>query len=194
MKPQIGKTLILLLAFISLTGLTPQAQRKTYARTRRLLLKVEQSPANKALKALFEHADERREDLIRAMYDPEHKVSLNAQLILKYLAGQQDIEAIEEWYAYRRDHQQEYWMAPVEVLTEVQFLKGKGSDLAKLVLKNLHPESEGITARVVAINRRRKAALIEVVHGNVFTEGWHVVIRQENGRWRLISNNLVWQS
>ncbi|MCA1592799.1 MAG: hypothetical protein LC754_09150 [Acidobacteria bacterium] len=39
-----------------------------------------------------------------------------------------------------------------------------------------------------------KTALIEVVFGNVFTEGWHVAIRREGGKWRLLSNNLVWQS
>ena len=85
-------------------------------------------------------------------------------------------------------------MPKIELLSEVKYLEGEDRDLAKLVLKNQHPKEKDVWAKVVAFNRGQKTALIEVVFGNVFTEGWHVVVRQENGRWRLLSNSLVWQS
>jgi hypothetical protein len=67
-------------------------------------------------------------------------------------------------------------------------------DLAKLVLKNLYPGQEDVSAKVVAYNRDLNTAVIEVVFGEVFTEGRHVAIRSENGKWRLLSDNLAWQS
>jgi hypothetical protein len=198
MRLQRYTTLLLLLALAGSTPVAAQEQTRTYSQTRKLLLKVERSPANKTLKQLFEQADKRRADLIKALYESDQKISLNSQLILKYLAGQQDLAAIEEWYAYRRKEGQEYWIAPIDLLSERRYLEGSGRDLAKLVIKSLHAKSKGLSARVVAYSKARKTALIEVIFGavpgNVFTEGWHIVIRQEEGKWRLISKNLVWQS
>jgi hypothetical protein len=150
---------------------------------------MERCHANKALKHLFEEEAARRPDLIRALYDPEQKISLNAQSILRYLADPAGLSALEEWYEYRRTHTKEYWISPVELLNEVQFLEGNNRDLTKLVLDNLHPNEKDFSAKLVAYNKTTDTALIEVVEGEIFTEGWHVTIRLENGKWRLL-----WQS
>jgi len=135
-----------------------------------------------------------RPDLIQALYDPEQKVSLNAQSVIKYLAEPEALAALDEWYRYRKAHTKGYWTSPVKLLTEVRFLRGDDSDLAKLVLSNLHPNEDDFSAELLARNKNRNTALVEIVQGNVFTDGWHVTIRLENGEWRLLSHYLVWQS
>jgi hypothetical protein len=175
-------------------SVSAQTQSKTYPETRKLLLKMERPHADKILKKLFEEGETRKSDLIQALYDPEQKVSLNAQSVIKYVADPQALSALEEWYAYRRKKSENYWISPVKLLSEVRYLNGDDRDLAKLVLKNLYPNSNDVWAKQIAFNKSSKAALIEVVFGETFTEGWHVVIRQENGKWRLLSQYLVWQS
>lgn len=187
-------TIVLLLVVSAAFTGSAQTQSKTYPETRKLLLKMERAHGDKTLKKLFEEGEARKPDLIQALYDPEQKASLNAQSVIKYLADPRALSALEECYAFRRKSAQDYWISPVKLLTEVRYLSGNNQDLAKLVLKALHPNEKGVWAKLVAFNKESKAALIEVVYGEIFTEGWHVVIRRENGKWRLLSNYLVWQS
>jgi hypothetical protein len=154
---------------------------------------MESSPADKNFKKLFEEADWRRLDLIQALYDPEQKVGVNAQVVMKSLAEPSMLAAIDEWYEYRKKLGKDYWWPKVELTSEVKYLKDD-HDLAKLVLKNLYPGLKDVSAKLVAYNKNLNTALIEVVFGEVFTEGRHVAIRKENGRWRLLSDNLAWQS
>jgi hypothetical protein len=186
--------LLLILTVVGTISFGAQPQSKKYPETRKLLLQMERCHANKAFKQLFEEEAARRSDLIRALYDPEQKVSLDAQSILRYLADPAGLSALEGWYEYRRTHTKEYWISPVELLTEVKFLKGHDRDLSKLVLDNLHRNQKDFSAKLVAYNQTTDTALIEVVQGEIFTEGWHVTIRLENGKWRLLSNYLCWQS
>jgi hypothetical protein len=185
--------LLLLLILNGANSSSGQNQSKTYLETRKLLLEMERPHANKSLKKLFEEGDLRQADLIKALYDSDQKVSLNAQSVIKYLAEPKILTALDEWYEYRKTHTKEYWNSPVTLLTETKYLNGKNKDLAELVLKNLHNEKD-TWAKLIAYNKTNKTALIEVVYGEIFTEGWHVVIRQENGKWRVLSNYLVWQS
>lgn len=186
-------TLLLLVMFnLSIASLA-QVQSKTYLETRKLLLEMERPHANKVLKRLFEEENLRRADLIKALYDNDQKASLSAQSVIKYLAVPEALTALDEWYKYRKAHTKEYWISPVTLLTETKYLNGENKDLAELVLKNLHNEKD-TWAKLIAHNKTNKTALIEVVYGEIFTEGWHVVIRQENGKWRVLSNYLVWQS
>jgi hypothetical protein len=187
-------TVVLLLIVCGAVSLSAQTQSKTYPETRKLLLKMERAHGDRTLKKLFEEGEAREPDLIQALYDPVQKVSLNAQSVIKYLADPRALSALEEWYAFRRKSAEDYWISPVKLLTEVRYLSGNNQDLAKLVLKALHPNEKDVWAKLVAFNKESKAALIEVVYGEIFTEGWHVVIRRENGKWRLLSNYLVWQS
>ena len=187
----------LLLLVLVAGGTVPFAQEthsKTFAETRNLLLAMERDSTNKAFKKLFEEGDIRQSDLINALYDPEQKVSLNAQSIILYLADPQGLSALDKWYEYRRTNTKEYWISPVTVLTDAKFLNGNDHDLAQLVLKNLHPKQKDWWAKLIASNKDKNTFLVEVVQGEIFTEGWHVTIRRENGRWRLLSHYLVWQS
>jgi len=168
-------------------------QDETYAETRDLLLQLQRSSGNKALKKLFEEGDERMADLIRALYDPEQRVNLNSQVIIKYLAPPKGLAALEEWYTHRKTQGKGYWSAPIELLSEDKVLDDKGVDPAKLVLMNLHPAKD-CHAKMIAYNKSLDTVLIEVIYGEVFTEGWHVVLKRESGKWRVVSNNLVWQS
>jgi len=187
------KVLKLTILLLLISGLA-QLQSTTYPKTGELLLKMERARDNQILKKLFEKARLVEADLIRALYDPEQKVSLNAQVVIRYVAEPQVLLALEEWYEYRKRQGKDYWMPKIELLSEVKHLEKEDRDLAKLVLKNLHPKKKDVWAKVIAFNKGNKTALIEVVFGNVFTEGWHVVARQENGKWRLLYNSLVWQS
>jgi hypothetical protein len=178
-------------------GTVPFAQgthSKTFGETRRLLLEMERHPTNRAFKKLFEEGDIRQSDLIGALDDSEQKVSLNAQSIILYLADPQGLSALGNWYEYRRTHSKEYWISPVKFLDDVRFLNGNDRDLARLVLKNLHLQEKAWWAKLLASNKNKDTFLIEVVEGEIFTEGWHVTIRRENGKWRMLSNYLVWQS
>ena len=185
--------LIPVLVVSSVVSLFAQTPSRTYPETRKLLLKMERAHENRILKKLFEQAEARESDLIQALYDPEQKVSLNAQVVIKYLGKPQMLAAVEEWYDYRKKLGKDYWMPKIELASEVRYLEGD-RDLSKLVLKNLYRGQQDVSAKLVAYNENLKTALIEVSFGNVFTEGRHVAIRQENGRWRLLSENLVWQS
>jgi hypothetical protein len=79
-------TIVVLLAIVSGAS-TPNArtQSKTYSETRKLLVRMEHTHADANLKKLFEEADARKSDLIQALYDPEQKVTVNAQVVMKYL-------------------------------------------------------------------------------------------------------------
>ena len=161
-------------------------QDETYAETRDLLLQLERSSSNKALKKLFEEGDERMADLIRALYDPEHKVNLNSQVIIKYLAPPKGLAAIEEWYTHRKTQGKDYWAPKIELLSEEKILDGEDGDPAKLVLTSLHQardSQEKMHAKIIAHNKSLDAVLIEVIYGEIFSEGWHVVLKRENGKW-----------
>jgi hypothetical protein len=186
-------TLVPLLVVCGAVSVFAQSSSKTYPETRKLLLKMERAHENRILRKLFEQAEARKSDLIQALNDPEQKVSVNAQVVIKYLAEPQMLAAVEEWYEYRKKLGKDYWMPKMELASKVRYLEGD-RDLAKLVLKNLYRGQPDVSAKPVAYNKNLKTALIEVVFGNVFTEGRRVAIKQENGRWRLLSENLVWQS
>jgi hypothetical protein len=112
---------------------------------------------------------------------------------LYYIALPDGLAALEEWYDYRRKQSQDYWMPMMSLEEGAQYLEGNDKDVTKLVLENLYPGND-TRAKIMARNENTKAVLIEVIHGQVFTDGWHVVIRQEMGKWRVISNNLIWQT
>jgi len=172
-------------------------QDETYAETRELLLQLQRDSGNKSLKKLFEEGVERMPDLIRALYDSEQKVNLNSQVVIKYLGAPKGLVAAEEWYAHRRAQGKGYWFPPIELLSEDRILDGEDGDPAKLVLTSLHQakdSQEKMHAKIIAHNKNLDAVLIEVIYGEIFTEGWHVVLKREHGKWRVVSNNLVWQS
>jgi hypothetical protein len=184
-------TFLALLVVGSTSAVT--AQTKTYPETRKLLLAMDYSHLDENFKKLFEEAIPRKADLIHALYDDEQRVCLNAQVVMKSLADQEMLTAINEWFEYRRKLGKDYWYPKVELASDVKYLDND-RDLAKLVLKNLYPGQKDVSAKVVAYNKDLSTAVIEIVFGEIFTEGRHVAIRKENGKWRLLSDNLAWQS
>lgn len=185
---------LFLLLIVGVVSAFAQTQPKTYFETRELLLKMERGGANENLKKLFEEGEARRFDLIQALYDPEEKVSLNAQSVIKYVADPKALSALEDWFGYRKKNATGYWESPVKLLGEIKYLNGDDKDLEKLVLMNLYPDSKNTSAEQIAYNTNSQTVLIEVVSGIAFTTGWHVVIRREDGKWRLLSHYRVWQS
>ena len=189
---------LILLAGPTLPLVCAQDSRGTYRETRKLLLKMERHPSNVQLKKAFEEADRRMPDLINALDDTEKDICVKAQVVIKYLAESEGLHALDKWYEAQKQRGKEYWMPIMKLLTEPKYLEGNGSDLAKLAMRNqdLFEASrfnEGdVSVKVIAYNKRAKAALLEVIQGEVFTAGWHAVIKQENNRWRLVSDNNVW--
>jgi hypothetical protein len=194
MKKIIILTLLFSCLAVSVASVSAQNQSTTYPETRKLLIKMERVHEYKILKKLFEEGEDRKIDLIKALYDSDQKVSLNAQSMLRYLADEQSLAGLDEWIEYRKKNERNYWTSPVELVTKVEYLTGKEKDLVQLLLKNLHPNEKDFWGNLIAYNKKTKTALIETIQGEIFTEGHHVVIREENGKWRLISNSLVWQS
>ena len=187
----------LALTFLALIVVTSaqavSAQSKTYPETRKLLAKMDYMHLDANFKKLFEQAVSRKADLIHALYDDEQRVCLNAQIVMKLLADHEMLTAINQWFEYRKKLGKDYWYPKMELASDVKYFDGD-RDLAKLVLDNLYRDEKDVSAKVVAYNRDLNTAVIEVVFGNVFTEGRHVAIRKQNGRWRLLSDNLAWQS
>ena len=74
-------------------------------------------------------------------------------------------------------------MPSMTLLSVLKYLKGTDSDLAKLALKNKQLFAAArfndgdVYFKVIAYNKRERAALLEVVQGQIFTAGWHAVIR-----------------
>jgi hypothetical protein len=198
MKPQRALLIIILLFGQVLPVGHAQKSISNYADTRKLLLKMERSQGNKELEKLFEEADIRMPDLISALNDSEKKISINAQVIIKYLAEPDGLQALSEWYKTQQLKEREVWMPKMELLAEEKYLEGNDSDLVKLAMKNKKLfeasrfNSGDIWIKMIAYNKRSRAALLEVVEGQIFTAGWHAVIKEENNRWRLLSDNNVW--
>jgi hypothetical protein len=179
---------------------TAQAQSKTYPETRRLLLKLKRESGSKSLKKLFEEADRRMPDLLQALNDPDEAVNLNSQIVLRYLAAPEGLAAMEQWYKRQQEQDKGYSMPAIGLLSEVKYLKGDGSNLRELALKNASQLAAGkygkkdLSARLIAHNKKYDTALIEIIDGEIFTAGWHIVIKREAGKWRLVSDNLVWET
>jgi|GEM_PF-5079035 len=98
----------------------PLAHKPTgrFSETRKLLLEMERDARSQALKRLFEEGEERMPDLIQALYDPEKKVNLNAQVVIRYLADSGGMTALEKWYESRWQQGKEYWMPKIEPLPD----------------------------------------------------------------------------
>jgi hypothetical protein len=156
---------------------------------------MERIQANKQLAKLFEEADLRMPDLIQALDDSEQRVSINSQVIINYLAEPEGLKALDEW---KKRQTKNYSMPNMKLLSEKKYLDGNESNLVKLVQKNKHlfeaaSFNEGdISIKLIGYNEKTKTALFEIVQGQVFTAGWHSVIKLEDNKWRLISDNNIW--
>ena len=88
---------VLCLSFWESSALA-QSESATYGETRTLLLKLDRSNyKNGALPRLFSSADSLSVNLEKALYDEDQKVSLNAQVIIRYVAEKNLLAAFEKW-------------------------------------------------------------------------------------------------
>lgn len=158
---------------------------------------MDRTHANKQLAKLFESADLRMPELIRALDDAEQKVRLNSQYIINQLAEDDGLKALDDW----RKRQTGTYSSPVlKFVAQQIYLEGDSRDLQKLVRKNIglfqiaRYDDKDISIKLIAYNKRTKTALFELFQGQVFTEGWHSVIKFKGDKWRLVTDTNVWQS
>lgn len=155
---------------------------------------MDRSHTDPALKKLFEESAARQSDLIQALYDPDKEVGVKAQVILNYAGDPVGLAGIEKWIAYSKKQVEDYWMPNINTVSKVRDFKGQKKNLVKLILRNgFRGEKDG-WGKLIAFEPKNKCALVEIVFGETFTEGWHVVVREENGQWRWVVKTLVWQS
>jgi hypothetical protein len=198
MRLRITLSLLLGVLLLGIQRGWTQSQNETYDQTRTWLLRMNRRSPNEELRKMFEEADTRIQDLIKALDDPQKEVNLNAQVIIKYLADPTGLKSLNEWYRKQIGEGKGYSMPKLELLSEAKYLEGVESDLAKLAMKNKKIfeasayNADDVTARLIAYNKRAKIALIEIIQGEIFTAGWHAVIKQEGDRWRLMSDNNIW--
>jgi hypothetical protein len=195
--------LTILLTQIGLPSVDGQEFKDTYPITRDLLSRMERDPPNKALEKLFEEGEERMPDLIQALSDPDLKVNLNSQVIIRYLNEPRGNLAIEEWFVLTRKQGKDYKMPgfiPPKNYEEGRLLTGNNRDLAKLVLSNWTFRSEAekklFTARLIAYSKSKEKALILVTNNCVplCGTGWHVVLRKADDGWHYLFATVIWQS
>lgn len=78
----------------------PVTQATTYEDTLKLLRSLKNRKDDRGVLAtLFQKSDARIGDLIKALHDPDRHISLNAQIVIRYLGNQTGMKALEEWYA-----------------------------------------------------------------------------------------------
>ncbi len=127
-------------------------------------------------KKLFESGDIRTEDLIAAL-DDEKQISVKSQVIIKYLAMPEALHLLDEWHKRQKESGKDFWSPVMELLAEPKISSGDESDLRSLAMKNKDLfdasrfNSGDISVKVVAYNKRLKAALLEVVQGEILTSG-----------------------
>jgi hypothetical protein len=198
MRLRITILTLFLIALLGFQSSWAQGKIDSYRETRKWLLKVDRQPGNRELRKLFEKADTRMPDLLRALDDPQKEISVNAQVIIMYLAAPKGLAALEKWYRRQNEQGKGYYMPKIELLSDEMYLEGQGTDYTELVLKNKQLfeasrfNSGDITVKLIAYNEGEKAALLAIIQGQIFTAGWHAVIKGEGARWRLVSDNNVW--
>lgn len=184
---------VILLATV--VGVPAQEKRSnTFDETRSWLLKADPQSGNSSFRKLFEKGDERIDDLITALSDEEQKVSINSQRILRYLALQKGVDAIES----KRWCRQTCSSPVLNVFERPIALTGVSSDPLKIAVANRSAfeasrfNSGDVSFRLLGHNKRSNVALLEVIQGQVFTAGWHSVIQWKDGAWWLISDTNLW--
>jgi hypothetical protein len=172
-------------------------KKSTYSKTRRLLLSMEPAHPSQALTALFRETDARAVDLVTALDDPDRRVNLGAQLVIRFVGNPSLSASLEAWLENRRKAGDDVSSPRVEPPTSPTYLDGTKRSLPKQVLKRLHP-GKSTSARIIAFNTAQQAVLILVVYGdtsaNVFTSGYYVVVRRDSGRWKVVVNTNAWET
>jgi hypothetical protein len=171
-----------------------QQGSSTYSETRKWLLEAETTTGSSSLRKLFEHGDERIDDLIAALNDKESKVSINAYRVIQYLALPKGVEVLstKNWCKATCS------IPIMNILERPLALGSTGKDPLKIAIANrkvfkaANFNSGDVTFSLIGYNKRANVALLEIVEGNIFTSGWHSVIQLKEGKWWLISDSNLW--
>jgi hypothetical protein len=113
------------------------------------------------LSELFRIGDEKIEELVKALDDPNEEVSLNAQMVIRYLANEVGLKALSEYYARQAG---EYSVAgPIPTpLTDSDY-----SAISYCVRKNIKCLRENeIYALALDKSARSRQLLAEVIKAN----------------------------
>ena len=165
----LARTITLLMSLLLITTAFAARQGPTMeaANIRKLLIMLESMKGDReTLATLFKIGDEQISELINALQDPDPKVRLRAQIVIRYLGNEMGMKALEDWfskqaeivtsgpiplplnerdYAVIRDH---YLNRPVATwMVGDQYIYGlalDGSPRAKAVLRELK-KSAGAT-------------------------------------------------
>lgn len=163
---------------------------------------MELDSGNRALKKLFKTGEKRLPDLIKALSEPDQKIQINTQIIIRYLGIPEGIAAIGSWMEYQQLHKQSYcYPLGIKNFTAYngRILIGDEKKPEKLVLQNayflIQGNKQGISARIIAYNEKGDKALVEVTDDcPLCGECWHVSVIHENGRWRYLATGMIWIS
>ncbi len=102
MMRRLTNSLALLLLLVTVRGdcaAFSVPQSTTYQSTRQLLSTMDAVKNDSdQLAALFKVGDQRVEDLVRALDDPEREISVRAQIVIRYLGNVRGMAALLQWY------------------------------------------------------------------------------------------------
>jgi hypothetical protein len=177
----------------SVLGAGHPVDEPSYNDTRGLLLKLNGDAGNEAFCKLFREAYRRRNSIVRALDDPESSVQADALLIID-LVPLSDLQ--DGFAAWRKANEntnrtwQRRVITPLDPQLAGRTFSGNPAGVAK---RYLFENREG-SYRILARNKEARAVLIEVVFGETFTEGWNVVLREEDSGWRPTVKTNVWVS
>jgi len=165
----------------------------SYESTLALLDKLETAPANGALRQLFKEAYRRRDGLVRALDNPNVRVSVNAQRVIEYVGLPELTTRLAAWRKSVATSGGTVARPNLDVLDAPLASHTFRGDPVDIVREHLFKSEPG-SYRVVTRNKEAKTVLVEVVFGEAFTEGWHVVLRNDDTGWRVIVKANVWVS
>lgn len=95
------RTIVTLITTLLLAAYAfPVPQATTYEDTLKLLRSLKNRKDDREILAtLFQKGDARIGDLIKVLHEPDRNISLNAQIVIRYLGNRSGMRALEEWYA-----------------------------------------------------------------------------------------------
>jgi hypothetical protein len=185
-----GIVLLVLLVTVATPSVT-QTHRSSYNEISKLLSSMSDVQDSDSLAQLFKLGDEHITDLIKLLNEPDESISRRAQIVIRYLANDEGMRALDEYYAKPGVR----LIAGPKALpsNEAKELPLGEKNVAKLVEENCpclkSADKQYAHTRVLALTTKGNKALVEIyINRGVLMEEWyHVVVRKTCERWQLIS-------
>lgn len=160
-------TLLISLALLTPALASRQSSTVNDADVRKLLLELKDVKSGReTLATLFSIGDKQISELIKALDDPDHEVSLNAQTVIRYLGNPTGLAALENWLSKKTEYP---LTAPIPLpLTERDYTWINSQYLKKPIREWVFAESyiyalafDG-SPRATAVLRQLKTAAAEL--------------------------------